>query len=403
MVYQYAVDSIGSSFVDVFSTLSNAIVEWRPFINIGPPTERKIPHGGKRGKLLISYLYPGPTSADRHYQVIDLQTGNPSSPISFPWRSEATLTSDANYVVIEEVSVSLSPLGNRRYRPGNVYVFETSTGKLRQKLTLPPDGVVMLFDTYPDKFFYFNKLTRQSLSGDVTTITPTNVLLDTLISLKHQVFSKGWLGDQKFMQELDRDLQNARTRLAKRDSIGCAQELETFQQEVRKEYLAKPKKNDKRFVTEDAYKLLCFNAQYVIERVITLPPRPYAPLVDQLTSLRAQIRSDAQQGFLGGEILLKGLEIMVDGAKQRLQRRDSVGTALYVSFFQQTVRQTYELTKGRPIGKIYVKPEGYISLYYRAGYILEKLPEPLGQFMPKMEPELEQELQRYQRQVEQQR
>jgi hypothetical protein len=236
-----------------------------------------------------------------------------------------------------------------------------------------------------------------------TILKTVPMLLDDLRALLAQLSARGEVGDGGFIKQLDKDLQQAKQEYEKRDSIGCAQELESFQRELKKEYLAKPKKNDNRFVTEDAYKLLYFNAQYVMERAITLPPRSYAPLVDQLTSLRAQIRSDAQQGFLGGEILLKGLEIMVDGAKQRLQRRDSVGTALYVSFFQQTVRQTYELTKGRPIGKIYVKPEGYISLYYRAGYLLEKLPEPLGQFMPRMEPELEQELQRYQRQVEQQK
>ena len=236
-----------------------------------------------------------------------------------------------------------------------------------------------------------------------TILKTVPMLLDDLRALLAQLSARGEVGDGSFVKQFDKDLQQAKQEYEKRDSIGCAQELESFQRELKKEYLAKPKKNDNRFVTEDAYKLLYFNAQYVMERAITLPPRSYAPLVDQLTSLRAQIRSDAQQGFLGGEILLKGLEIMVDGAKQRLQRRDSVGTALYVSFFQQTVRQTYELTKGRPIGKIYVKPEGYISLYYRAGYILEKLPEPLGQFMPRMEPELEQELQRYQRQVEQQK
>lgn len=236
-----------------------------------------------------------------------------------------------------------------------------------------------------------------------TILKTVPMLLDDLRALLAQLSARGEVGDGSFVKQFDKDLQQAKQEYEKRDSIGCAQQLESFQRDLKKEYLAKPKKNDNRFVTEDAYKLLYFNTQYVMERAITLPPRSYAPLVDQLTSLRAQIRSDAQQGFLGGEILLKGLEIMVDGAKQRLQRRDSVGTALYVSFFQQTVRQTYELTKGRPIGKIYVKPEGYISLYYRAGYILEKLPEPLGQFMPRMEPELEQELQRYQRQVEQQK
>jgi hypothetical protein len=49
-----------------------------------------------------------------------------------------------------------------------------------------------------------------------------------------------------------------------------------------------------------------------------------------------------------------------------------------------------------------VKPEGYISLYYRAGYILEQLPETnkFGSSMPKLEPELEKELKEYEKEVD---
>lgn len=274
MIYHFGRDSVGYEFIDVFSTASNKSIEWKQFINVGPPTDRKVPHRGAKGKILISYRLPeeGKTIY-AHYQVVDLATNYAFPDITVPWKCEAYLTGDAKNIVVEEVSLALSPLGNRRYRPGNVYVFEASTGKLKQRLTLPPDGVVFLFDTYPDKFFYFNELTRQAISVDVTAITPTSVLFDTLISLKHQAFSNGWLADKNFVKEVDNHLENAQKHLAKRDSLNAYKEVEKFQEKVDKEYKKtvdsekKNKPRDKRFVSVDGWKLLYFNAGYILDRL----------------------------------------------------------------------------------------------------------------------------------------
>ncbi len=211
-------------------------------------------------------------------------------------------------------------------------------------------------------------------------------MLDTLRTRLQQAFTNGWLGDKKFMQELDRNLQNLKKDLISGDSIACAQELEAFQKQIKAEYLAKPKKNDKRFVTPDGYQYLYPYAQSIIELVITLPTRSEVSISDQLAALKVQIRTDAGSGLLGTEILIRGLEMMVEGAQKRLQRKDSAGTALHLMLFQQTVRLTYELTKKRFNERLYMKPAGYVSLYYRAGYILEKLSEPIGKPLPKMEP-----------------
>jgi hypothetical protein len=274
MVYQYGVDSLGNRSLDGISTSSNTIVESRPFINVGPPTDMKLPHGGANGKILIGYRFPEEAKTIyAHYQVVDLATNAAFPAITLPWKCEAYLSGDAKTIVVEEVSLALSPLGNRRYRPGRIYIFDASTGKLRQRLTLPPDGVVMLFETYPERFFYFNKLTMQSLSGNVTVVTPGNVLLDTLISLKHQAITAGWLVDRNFLNELDNHLENAQKHLARGDSVNARKEIEKFQEKVDKEYQKtsddqkKGKAPDKRFVTEEGWKLLYFNAQYIIDRL----------------------------------------------------------------------------------------------------------------------------------------
>lgn len=103
--------------------------------------------------------------------------------------------------------------------------------------------------------------------------TPVLVMLDSLISYKHQVAALGWLGDEHFVKELDNDLENAQKHLAKGDSVNTSKEVEKFQEKVNKEYertIDNEKKNkprDKRFVTEEGYKFLSYNAKYIIDRL----------------------------------------------------------------------------------------------------------------------------------------
>jgi len=74
------------------------------------------------------------------------------------------------------------------------------------------------------------------------------------------------------------------------------------------------------------------------------------------------------------------------------QQKDTVSTALQLELFRVTVKETYMLTRSRPVLGTYVKVAGYIDLYYRTEYILDQLTEPVGQPLPKLEPQLEQEL-----------
>lgn len=38
-------------------------------------------------------------------------------------------------------------------RLGSVYIFDSETGILKQRLKLPPEGEILLFDNYPDKMY----------------------------------------------------------------------------------------------------------------------------------------------------------------------------------------------------------------------------------------------------------
>jgi len=217
-------------------------------------------------------------------------------------------------------------------------------------------------------------------------------MLDTLSARLQMSYSNNWIGNRTFVQILRQNLQNAKSKYTAKDSIGCAQGIESFYKLIRLKYLSQ----GNQFVKAEAYNLLYNYAREITGKVIVLPNKSNASLLDQITALRTQIRTDASAGLIGGEILIRGLESSLGIARQRLQKPDSTSSALYITLFRQTVRQAYEITKRYPNSRIYVKAGGYISLYYRAEYILERLTIPIGQPMPKMDKELEEELGKYQ-------
>ncbi|MBN1396647.1 MAG: hypothetical protein JXA06_01315 [Bacteroidetes bacterium] len=232
-------------------------------------------------------------------------------------------------------------------------------------------------------------LLEQLPQQDIVITVPE--MLDTLSTRLQISYTNNWIGSQTFVQILEKNIQDAKSKYAAKDSIGCAQEIESFYKLVRLRYLAP----GMQFVKPEAYNLLYNYAREITGNVIVLPQKSNATLIDQITALKSQIRTDASVRLLGGELLLRGLESSLDIAKQRLQKSDSTASALYITLFQQTVRQTYEITKKYPASRIYIKAGGYISLYYRAEYILEHLTIPIGQPMPKMSKELEEELGKY--------
>jgi hypothetical protein len=220
-------------------------------------------------------------------------------------------------------------------------------------------------------------------------------LFDSLSAVLQQFFAQGLLGNKQFVQELERNIQDAKKEYTQKDSIGCTQELEDFQQTLKKEYLAKPKKNDKHYVNGEAYRILSLEAEVIIGRVLTPPSRTAGTIYVQINALQIQLQQEASNGFISGKLLVPALNLMLGVAEKQIQKKDTTGATLQIALFQQTVREVFELCQ-RHVQineKVFVKPTGYISLYYRAKYILEQLTEPINQSLPKLEPELEKELQ----------
>ncbi len=148
-----------------------------------------------------------------------------------------------------------------------------------------------------DAWKYLNAF-YESLAWKGKTIGPTAPpadfkpisFLDYIISLKHEAFNLGWVvqgrGDDKgkkeneekgIMKSLDEKLNKAKERLELGDTSGAKEKLKSFIHEVeglyKKEDREEEKEKDKKekegheHITSEAYALLKYNAQYLIDQL----------------------------------------------------------------------------------------------------------------------------------------
>jgi len=153
----------------------------------------------------------------------------------------------------------------------------------RRKYELGPDqffypiydelGVINLEDKDGPEYLRATEDHLRGLPPIPSLDTPVSLLIDSLAIKKHEVFASNLIGDENFVKELDKHLDNAQKHLARGDSLNCAWQVEDFQKKVLREYektSEQTKKNqprDKRFVTKEGYMLLYYNAKYILDRL----------------------------------------------------------------------------------------------------------------------------------------
>ncbi len=296
----------GDIFVTI-QTSTNSIIDRVPLSTIPPKGTYKMLIEGHEGAVLLGY--------DRKYDVYYPGNGSSSSSVDFPWPGDGLLSPDNSHVIVNKVNYivddSVSRTGHNEY-PGIVYVFNANTAQLTQRLSLPPNGKILVIDGYPHMFYYYNDSTNQAVPISDTVVTPTNALIDTLISLKHQAVAKGWLKNDRnrghdiddmmrgnewykegeagkfrswevgkdwqfdhdwnngIVGVLDKRLEMAKRALDRGDSVMARRNLEIFVMEV--ELLNKlstklVKRGEEPILTNDGYLSLKFNAEYVIDRL----------------------------------------------------------------------------------------------------------------------------------------
>jgi hypothetical protein len=93
--------------------------------------------------------------------------------------------------------------------------------------------------------------------------------LDTLVSYTQQAYDLQWLSDSHFLSRINRDLTQAKRTLDRGDSARCASEIISFQQTIQTEYTSTTQQKGKHipYVSNEAYYLLYYNAQYLVDRL----------------------------------------------------------------------------------------------------------------------------------------
>ncbi len=171
-----------------FSLLSKKIISRKLIDQIGPPAQVKIIHDRRKGKALFGYDLSGGDSVDTQYLLYDAMKDTFYTPIHFPIISEAFLSGDAQYVIINENPPFIDPnLRNpSNTLGGKISIFQATTGKLVGKLSLPPDGQIMIFDNYPNMMYYYLPYKKRSINIDLSQLgsdTCTVKLLSSIGSL----------------------------------------------------------------------------------------------------------------------------------------------------------------------------------------------------------------------------
>jgi hypothetical protein len=124
------------------------------------------------------------------------------------------------------------------------------------------------------------------------------VILDTLVSTKHQTTALGWLAGANFATELEGNLQSASSYLSSGDSLNCARQVKAFQQKIDEEY-KDSLDSDNRTVTIEGWKFLYYNAQYILDRLPQVPPVP-GVAVKLVNSTGARLTDGSLQYYEGG-------------------------------------------------------------------------------------------------------
>ncbi|HUI31559.1 MAG TPA: hypothetical protein VLX91_15215 [Candidatus Acidoferrales bacterium] len=175
------VDAIGK-----YSLLTKQLTINRSLSDLKVPDVYTV-EDSKKGNFLLCLLYPQPQMEDKEFGVYNVDKDTMYSLIPFPLQTHEYLSGDAKVVMIEETPLVTEqrPWGTDYVyqHTGCISIFDDISGTLLQKLKLPQDGKVLVFDNYPNMLYYYYEKKQRSINIDLSklptigTINAQNVLV----------------------------------------------------------------------------------------------------------------------------------------------------------------------------------------------------------------------------------
>lgn len=157
-IYQYGFrDSLGIIYMSKYFIETDSLVEEINLNDLFPNIEYPAFDDGSHGYGLFGYNKIMSDSNTCKYITYDFDKGLFSPEISCPFRCYGHFVSNAKYFLLENVLWDESKPG-AEYSSGLINIYETSTSNLIKTLTLPSDGKLLFYDSYPNDFWYVKNI-----------------------------------------------------------------------------------------------------------------------------------------------------------------------------------------------------------------------------------------------------
>jgi hypothetical protein len=153
-IYQFiGADSLGVEYIFKYSIEQDSIVQDININNLFPDIEYPVFDDGKNGIALFGYNEIMSDSTTCKYITYDFDNQVLSQEIPCPFRCYGHLIAEAEYFILEQVLWDESKPG-AQYSTGVINLYKTTTGELVKNFSLPPEGKLLLFDSYPNNIYY---------------------------------------------------------------------------------------------------------------------------------------------------------------------------------------------------------------------------------------------------------
>jgi hypothetical protein len=175
------------TYLQVYSFASKSLIRQRALNTIGHPTNEKYGVGqNRKGRDLFGYLYPPHDSSHGYELVYEPRVDSVLALIARPFMAEAALSADGNYVLLQETPLNPNwqiDTAGVHLITGKIAVYFADGGNFYAWLSLPDNGKMYFFDSYPSILYYYVGKKNNCVSIDlnklisIRSINPTNILI----------------------------------------------------------------------------------------------------------------------------------------------------------------------------------------------------------------------------------
>ncbi len=164
-LYQYDSDSISGNYFSKYSIELDSIIDKKYFYELNN-NESLFFDDGKKGMVLLSYNETEYSNTPRYF-VYDIDNDLYFLGISFHYRSHGYLSPNSDFVILQK-ALWAPEKPHAEFINGEISIYKATSGALVRNLVLPKDGKILLFDSYPDKIFYYVPETLQAITIDLS-------------------------------------------------------------------------------------------------------------------------------------------------------------------------------------------------------------------------------------------